>query len=222
MSVTFKVKMVAFISVFCGDIEYDPDIYVCCDGNLVMILHSLETTCCGTLKLYNTLTTVCCHGNLLPIVDPLARDCCGDSSLYNAATETCCSNSVVSSGSGNCCNGKPYNPTSEMCCGGEVYESFCNICLDGTVFVPYDDTKHICCNGRQYVMENEFTCCCGDQSFNADLLVCCNDQLVPRLSNDESRCCRKYNVYAFSYCFYLFILNTYLCVCFFFVTIVIL
>ncbi|KAL4227154.1 hypothetical protein ACF0H5_015127 [Mactra antiquata] len=188
-----EAKFIGECNVYCGGVEYDPDMYVCCDGSLVAITNSQELTCCGNSALYNAYTAVCCNGNVLPIINPSARDCCDNITLYDAATETCCSGIAIQSGAGDCCNGKHFNPSTEMCCGGNVYDSNCNTCLDGTMFVPYDDTKHICCNGIQLPLENEYTCCCGSQSFNAETSVCCNGQLSARAVNDDSRCCQCLN-----------------------------
>lgn len=91
-----------FLTVYCGNSEYDPHVHVCCDGELLVVTDQNARTCCGD-HLYDSTTAVCCYGNAIMIHVSGQTECCGTENLYNPNTEACCDGTVLQ-GTTECCD----------------------------------------------------------------------------------------------------------------------
>lgn len=162
--------------------------------------------CCGD-AIFNVEKQLCCNGKIRDKPANASRDtyfACCDDDVYDASEQECCRGRLL-----------PKTKLSEGCCGDKVIDYAEQICCLDYFFdttempVVYDrDTPDVSCCGRQRIhFNNEICCggkvvpvpadpvdrsramCCGKNLWvgnGTDL--CCNGQILPRKSFDETCC----------------------------------
>lgn len=168
----------SLLTVYCGNLPYNPISEVCCQGSLVQITNPTQTQCCGDSALYNPQVAMCCGENVLPITSPNKRTCCFDLALYDNSTEQCCGGTVISKW--------------QECCGSVGYSTGgCKTCVNGHLLENFNHKTHICCEDVLHELHFSHSCCCGSEVFDSTLKSCCNNNVIPKLPFDSSTCCRK-------------------------------
>jgi len=145
----------------CGNVAYDSEYGLCCDG-VLSPKHSASTACCGQ-AVYDTETVLCFDGTLLPKA-PSTVGICGAVS-YDTAGNICCRGKVYRGSLMRCCGAAAYNPVYDACCDDRIISRKTEMCCDGTVQAKPD----------------EAWTCCGTQAVNR-MLQTCDDGTVQTIA----------------------------------------
>ncbi len=174
--------------------ESGGDPTACCGGKAM----SANESCCNDKEVYKPTEKVCCQGEG-GTADSSTYQCCymggGKEKKYLKETEVCCNMEIVSKTDPDkeCCGGKEVLKKSDqkkVCCANEVLtRNATEDCCGGET--KYNPLWDICC-GSSRVLRNEKvnegkdvgTGCCKGESFLRSQKVCCDDNLIDRISDE--------------------------------------
>ncbi|GAB6022744.1 hypothetical protein CHUAL_006840 [Chamberlinius hualienensis] len=142
--------------------------------------------------LYNPMVEECCDGVRYQIPNNNTYHyCCGDQIITDYESYTCCQGMVrikPTHDNWRCCNTELIDASETVCINNQPvnipdeakYANQENVCANYTVnlYVFYNDTKHLCCDGNIVDKPNESSKCCGHKSYDSQYSLCCNGSNV--------------------------------------------
>ncbi|KAK6295683.1 hypothetical protein J4Q44_G00333960 [Coregonus suidteri] len=164
----------------CGSQVYNPEIKICCAGQLSNRVLG-DNLCCGKTP-YGVVDrgVLCCNQTLHRGVEDGHR-CSPGGHLYLPSREMVCGSRVHLDDQGkHCCGEETYDPQNEICCNGLKHSRRGNMsCCGGKAYDP-SSGKVKCCAGTLYNLQvqdrlSEETHCCGNVLMEAgSTQTCCS------------------------------------------------
>ncbi|XP_035629309.1 usherin-like isoform X1 [Oncorhynchus keta] len=176
----------------CGSQVYNPDINICCAGQ---ISHRVlgKNLCCGkTPYAVEDRRVLCCNQTLHRGVEA-GHQCSPGGHLYLPSREIVCESRVHLNNPGkHCCGEETYNPQDEICCNGHKHRRLGNMSCCGGKAYDTSSGQMKCCAGTLYDLQvqgrlTEDAQCCGNILMEAgSTQTCCSapglDLLYPTQS----------------------------------------
>ncbi|KAK6297006.1 hypothetical protein J4Q44_G00331480 [Coregonus suidteri] len=176
----------------CGSQVYNPDINICCAGQLSNRVIG-KNLCCGTTPYgVEDLGVLCCNQSLHHVVED-GYQCSPGGNLYLPSREMVCGSHVHLNDPGkHCCGEETYDPQDEICCNGHKHQRLGNISCCGEKAYNPSSVQMKCCAGTLYNLQvqgrlSEEAQCCGTVLMEAGYnQTCCSapglDLLYPTQS----------------------------------------